>query len=184
MDWITIAIALMLGSADPSTDLRKETPVPAVAYTLLQEVAPAETPPILTLGPVTKAGPLEERKALVESALDKEGVPYVWAGASPSGYDCSGFLFSVFAEKGLELPRMADEQFAAGVPVEEEDILPGDMVFFETYMPGPSHSGIYVGDNKFVHASSGAKSVTVTALDKAYYAERFLGARRHPDWAR
>lgn len=181
MDWIAIAAMLLLGSPDPHADLRKERPVPAIAYTLLHE----EEAPLLTLDerPAGNAAPLEVRKDLVASALEKEGTPYVWGGASESGYDCSGFLFSIFAEKGLELPRMADEQFAAGVPVEKDEILPGDMVFFETYMPGPSHSGIYIGDGKFVHASSAAKGVTVTPLSKEYYTERFLGARRHPDWA-
>jgi len=106
------------------------------------------------------------------------GIPYVWAGRSPSGFDCSGFVSYIFKKFDILLPRGADEQFKVGMSVSRYDLHPGDMVFFTTYEKGPSHVGIYVGDGYFIHASSGAGEVTITPLAKDYYQERYLGARR------
>lgn len=106
------------------------------------------------------------------------GVPYVWAGRSPNGFDCSGFTNYIFGQNNIIIPRMADEQFDVGLPVKKTDLTLGDMVFFSTYEPGPSHVGIYIGNGQFIHASSGADEVTVTPLTKPYYMERYIGARR------
>ena len=115
---------------------------------------------------------------LLSMARQYVGVPYVWAGRSPSGFDCSGFIYYVFDQLGYGLPRMADGQFEVGIPVSRNSLEPGDLVFFETYEPGPSHVGIYIGNDQFIHASSGAGHVTVTPLNKTYYRDRYLGARR------
>ena len=125
-------------------------------------------------------GRASSRKAQILLGMARQyvGVPYVWAGRSPSGFDCSGFIYYVFDQLGYGLPRMADGQFEVGIPVSRNALEPGDLVFFETYEPGPSHVGIYIGNDQFIHASSGAGHVTVTPLNKAYYRERYLGARR------
>lgn len=125
-------------------------------------------------------GRADSRKAqiLLSMARQYVGVPYVWAGRSPGGFDCSGFVFYVFDQMGYGLPRMADGQFEVGVPVSRRELQPGDLVFFSTYEPGPSHVGIYLGNDQFIHASSGAGYVTVTSLSSSYYRERYLGARR------
>ncbi|MBP2664261.1 MAG: spore cortex-lytic enzyme [Firmicutes bacterium] len=106
------------------------------------------------------------------------GVPYAWGGAAPGGFDCSGFVYYVYSQYGISLPRVADEQYNFGRRVSLNDIQPGDLVFYSTYTPGPSHVGIYVGNGQFIHASSGAGEVTVTAMSKPYYQTRFLGAFR------
>lgn len=106
------------------------------------------------------------------------GVPYVWAGRSPSGFDCSGFVSYVFGQQGVSIPRMADEQFGAGARIDMSDLQVGDLVFFSTYEPGPSHVGIYIGNGQFIHASSGAGRVIRTSLSSEYYQSRYLGARR------
>jgi len=106
------------------------------------------------------------------------GVPYAWGGISPGGFDCSGFVYYVYSHYGVSLPRVADEQYEFGQRVSANDMQPGDLVFYSTYTPGPSHVGIYIGNGQFVHASSGADQVTITAMSKAYYNERFLGAFR------
>jgi cell wall-associated NlpC family hydrolase len=106
------------------------------------------------------------------------GVRYRWGGTSPSGFDCSGFLLYVFGRMGVSLPRTTYEMFAGGVPVPREDLQAGDIVFFQTLAPGPSHAGIYMGDGRFIHSSSGTRGVGITPMDNAYYARRYLGARR------
>lgn len=106
------------------------------------------------------------------------GVPYVWGGAGAGGFDCSGFIYYVYDRYGIPLPRVADDQYDAGRRIPLSEIEPGDLVFYSTYTPGPSHVGIYVGNGQFVHASSAAEEVTLTAMSKAYYQARFLGAFR------
>lgn len=102
------------------------------------------------------------------------GVPYVWGGTSPRGLDCSGFTMRVYRMAGVNIKRLADEQYYQGKPV--KDPLPGDLVFFTTYLPGPSHVGIYLGGNLFIHASS-RKGVTISSLGDPYFKKRYLGAR-------
>lgn len=117
--------------------------------------------------------------ALIATAQNYMGVPYVWGGATPSGFDCSGFTQYVMAKNGITIPRTAAEQFAAGTPVDKKNLQVGDLVFFTTYKPGASHVGFYMGNNQFIHASSAAAKVTINSLDETYYAERYIGARHY-----
>lgn len=131
------------------------------------------------LAQASRAAPVSRKgQQLVAFARQFLGVPYVWAGRSPGGFDCSGYVWYVYNHFGIQLPRMADGQFGVGAVVARRDLAPGDLVFFSTYEPGPSHVGIYIGGGRFIHASSGACAVTVTPLNKDYYRERYLGARR------
>lgn len=111
---------------------------------------------------------------LTSSALHFIGTPYVFGGTSSAGFDCSGYVQHVFAMLGIHLPRTADAQYYAARPV--GDVKAGDLVFFQTYLPGPSHVGIYLGAGKFVHSAS--HGVMVSRLSEPYWAERYLGARR------
>lgn len=113
------------------------------------------------------------RFALVRDALRFLGTPFVWGGVSPSGFDCSGFVQHVFAEIGKQLPRTADYQFAAS-PRVQGTLQTGDLVFFQTYAPGASHVGIYLGGGRFVH--SARPYVHISSLSDPYYASRYLGA--------
>jgi cell wall-associated NlpC family hydrolase len=115
-------------------------------------------------------------RSLTRDALRFLGTPYVFGGTSTSGFDCSGYVQHVFAMMGIHLPRTADAQYYAGNRI-RGDMKPGDLVFFQTYEPGPSHVGIYLGDGKFVHAAS--EGVMVSNLSDAYWANRYLGARRY-----
>lgn len=105
-------------------------------------------------------------------------VPYRFGGTTLWGIDCSGFVQKAFAFLNLDLPRTAREQFREGAAVEKADLSPGDLVFFRTYAKYPSHVGIYLGDNRFVHASAGERKVTIDSLDRPYYVKRYIGAKR------
>lgn len=105
------------------------------------------------------------------------GVPYVFGGTTPKGFDCSGFIQYVFKELGYNIPRLADEQYKLGKAVKVTELQPGDLVFFSTYEPGASHCGIYVGDGNFMHASS-SKGIRIDALSNEYWRPRFIGARK------
>jgi cell wall-associated NlpC family hydrolase len=114
-------------------------------------------------------------KNLTRDALRFLGTPYVFGGTTASGFDCSGFVQHVFAMLGVSLPRTADAQYYAGNRI-KGGMKTGDLVFFQTYAPGPSHVGIYLGHGKFVHASS--HGVMVSNLSDTYWSSRYLGAKR------
>lgn len=111
--------------------------------------------------------------SLISSAKRHMGVPYLWGGTTRKGFDCSGLVQSVFSEHGKDLPRTAAQMWKAGTSVDKPE--KGDLVFFET-RTGPSHVGIYAGDNKFVHAGA-STGVTVTDMDNSYWKSRYLGAK-------
>ena len=98
--------------------------------------------------------------SIIASSMNYIGVPYVFGGTSPYGFDCSGYV-----------------QYEFGTPISTTDLVPGDLVFFTTYTYGASHVGIYIGDNNFIHASS-SNGVTISSLGQAYYSSRYIGARR------
>jgi cell wall-associated NlpC family hydrolase len=114
---------------------------------------------------------------LERSALRFLGTPYVFGGTSGYGFDCSGYTQHVFAMLGVRLPRTADAQYYAGSPAVGGPQA-GDLVFFQTYEPGPSHVGIYLGNGHFVHASS-SHGVMVSSLSDSYWSARYLGAKRY-----
>ncbi|MDD3655029.1 MAG: peptidoglycan-binding protein [Desulfotomaculaceae bacterium] len=114
--------------------------------------------------------------AVVSLARKYLGTRYAWAGSSPGGFDCSGFTSYIYKQLGVGLPRTSTAQFQAGVQVSKPSV--GDLVFFTTYQRGASHVGIYIGNNQFIHASSGAGKVIITSLSDAYYSKRYLGARK------
>lgn len=112
------------------------------------------------------------------TALRLRGVPYRNGGADPAGFDCSGFVWYVFTQHGLPVPRTVADQFRAGGTVSAEDLEAGDLVFFSTIAPGASHVGIVVGGDSFVHAPASSGVVRVERLGAPYWASRFIGARR------
>lgn len=111
---------------------------------------------------------------VVSIAMDYLGSPYVWAGASPSGFDCSGFVMYVYKKVGISLPHSSRMQYTYGRPVSRGDLKPGDLVFF--YNP-ISHVGIYIGDGKMIHAAGTGKDVRINEVwIKNYYgACRIIG---------
>jgi len=105
-------------------------------------------------------------------------IPYKFGGNSILGIDCSGYVKKVYGFLGMDLPRTAREQFNEGESIEKEELSIGDLVFFRTYASFPSHVGIYMGNNLFIHASPKGKKVKVDNLDTPYFVKRFIGAKR------
>jgi len=117
------------------------------------------------------SGSLGERA--VAMARRELGVPYVWGGESPAGFDCSGLVQYVYARLGVELPRVAAAQYGAGRHVSQSDLRPGDLVFFDHL----GHVGIYIGGGMFIHAPHTGTVVQIGSLS-GWYAETYVGATR------
>ena len=116
--------------------------------------------------------------ALAATALGLRGIPYRNGGSDPTGFDCSGFTQYVFAQFGIVLPREVREQYRVGKAVKPDDLTAGDIIFFTTTDPGPSHVAIAIGGDEFVHAPSSTGVVRVEHLSSSYWSPRYLGARR------
>lgn len=127
----------------------------------------------------------DSASGMVVSAMNFLGVRYRRGGTNAEeGFDCSGFTRYVFEHSlGLILPRRADEQAAAPglVKIKRDDLQPGDLVFFNTLRRTFSHVGIYIGEDKFIHAPRSGSNVRVEDMSTKYWAKRFTGARRPAD---
>jgi cell wall-associated NlpC family hydrolase len=119
-----------------------------------------------------------DASAIVETALSFRGVPYRNGGSDPTGFDCSGLVQYVFAQHGVALPRETREQFEMGTDVRLAGTEPGDLIFFRTTASGPSHVGVAIGGDEFVHAPSTRGVVRVERFSAPYWASRIVGVRR------
>jgi cell wall-associated NlpC family hydrolase len=118
--------------------------------------------------------PASRYGGVVGIAMQYLGVPYVWGGASPSGFDCSGFIMYVYQQVGVSLPHHAASQYGQGVAVSRDELQPGDLVFFN----GLGHAGIYIGGGQFIHAPHTGDVVKISSLSDSWYAATWVGARR------
>ncbi|MEE0794231.1 MAG: SH3 domain-containing C40 family peptidase [Oscillospiraceae bacterium] len=136
-------------------------------YVSFTEPDPSQAPAAGSIG--------EQIVAFAEQFL---GTPYVWAGSSPSGFDCSGFVSYVFKNFGYTVNRTAASMYTNGVAVDKSELQIGDAVFFASSSESIGHVGIYIGDGEFIHSSSGCGYVTISGLDESYYSRMYVGARR------
>jgi cell wall-associated NlpC family hydrolase len=126
-------------------------------------------------GSVSVSVPPAKYGGVVGIAMQYLGVPYVWGGASPSGFDCSGFAMYVYAQVGVSLPHNAAMQYSSvGVYVPREQLQPGDLVFFD----GLGHMGMYIGGGQFIHAPHTGDVVKISSLYDSWYASTYVGAKR------
>jgi hypothetical protein len=121
------------------------------------------------------------RDELTRTAGRFVGIPYLWGGTSAqTGFDCSGLTMAVYQLNGLDLPRVSQAQYEAGVPVEQSRLEKGDLVFFSTTGTGKiSHVGIYAGNDRFIHAPGRGKLIRVDKLSHAYYRKHYRGGRTY-----
>ena len=120
-------------------------------------------------------------KPLLREAKKHLGKRYVWAADGPSKFDCSGFTKYVCNKNGIDIPRTSVMQAKVGKKVSRNNLRPGDLIFFDTsheHKGEVNHVGIYMGNNKFIHASSARKKVMISSLKKHFYSERFKWGRR------
>lgn len=114
---------------------------------------------------------------IINTSKNYIGVPYLWGGTTPDGFDCSGFVQYVFNAHGITIPRTSREQYNFGTKVSKSELQPGDLVFFNTSGKGVSHVGLYIGDGKFIH-SAASKGIVIAELFSNYWMNLYLGARR------
>jgi cell wall-associated NlpC family hydrolase len=149
-------------SARLSSTEAENLPTPLVEHTLMTEAAEDVQPK-----PVG-------RPRVVAIALTYLGTPYRWAGSSPGGFDCSGFVMYVYGRIGIGLPHNSAMLWGVGRRVARDDLQPGDLVFFN----GLSHAGIYIGHGRFVHSPHSGDVVKITRLSESSYRRTYFGARR------
>ena len=131
------------------------------------EAPSAEAPSVLPTPAPAKYG------GVVGIAMQYLGTPYVYGGASPSGFDCSGFVMYVYAKVGVSLPHNAAAQYGHGTPVDRSQLQPGDLVFFN----GLGHNGIYIGGGSFIHSPHTGDVVKISSMS-GWYSSTWVGARR------
>jgi peptidoglycan DL-endopeptidase CwlO len=127
----------------------------------------------VTTPPDSYAPPPSKYGGVVGIAMQYLGTPYVYGGASPAGFDCSGFVMYVFAQIGVSLPHNAAAQYGYGMPVSRDQLQPGDLVFFN----GLGHDGIYIGGGQFIHSPHTGDVVKISSIS-GWYSSTWVGARR------
>lgn len=187
------------GQPEPEIKIQQKAGAPEIDAKTAQAIAaivansPASAIPVISAAPAAPDDIKSRIDALASSkdiksmsfkdklmlfAKSMLNIPYRFGGTSFYGIDCSGFVQKVFNFIGVKLPRTARQQFNEGTPVKLSDLAVGDLLFFRTYGSFPSHVGIYIGENLFIHASPGGHRVKIASLATPYFLRRLIGAKR------
>jgi cell wall-associated NlpC family hydrolase len=180
-------IALALSSAACATSGAVPRPFPG-AITGATSATGAVGATAAVAAPVAPNAPIApglnsrrfDGRAIAQFAMGFRGVPYRLGGADPAGFDCSGLVQYVFAQYGMDVPRVVEQQYEVGDSIRPSDIKPGDLIFFNTEKSGngASHVAIAIGQDSFVHAPNSTGVVRIETLSSTYWGSRYLGARR------
>ncbi|HEY5672182.1 MAG TPA: C40 family peptidase [Malonomonas sp.] len=141
-------------------------------------LAAIKPPVVQTVPPVTGSAATLSGLTVVEHAREMLGIPYLYGGDSPQGFDCSGLVSYAYQQAGIEVPRTSSDQYRYAQKVPLHSLLPGDLLFFRLQPPKVSHVAIYDRDGRFIHAPSSGKEVSYASLDNPYWREHLLGAGR------
>ena len=167
--------------ADPNEGMTTRLTPGSVVFIPKAQEAREEAPIVLNDRPLKPWKDEEERGILVKVAKSFAGAPYRYGGENVRGLDCSAFVRKIYEIFEVELPRCAREQYYAGPRVDRNDLKTGDLVFFKTMRCAsyPTHVGIYIGDDEFIHASSLLRrGVKIDRLSDAYFTKTYMGAVR------
>ncbi len=163
-------------------DYLASAPAPVAAKKPTTPAAVAPTASVARSGSARGATASPARSmagGVVGTAMNYVGSRYVFGGTSPSGFDCSGFVYYIFNKAGIGMGRSMSSELASGTHISSSDLQPGDLVYFaNTYQRGISHIGIYIGNGKMVHAGDESSGVTVSDLWSSYWAAHYAGAVR------
>jgi cell wall-associated NlpC family hydrolase len=192
---ILVAALALSSAACATTRAATNMPVPRPfpgAPTVVAPPAGGSAPADLTVDPGVVGTPVEtispelfgdrlfDGRSVAQFAMGFRGVPYRLGGSDPTGFDCSGLVQYVFAQYGIAVPRIVEEQYEVGDKIDPSDIKPGDLIFFntKTWGGGASHVAISIGGDSFVHAPNSTGVVRVETLGSSYWGSRYIGARR------
>ena len=191
-----MSLPLMLGACSvspyhPTQRIERAVPAPAAEVAEVAEAAPPLAPPVPdglayspSVAPGVPATAAPSDPFILESvaltARRMVGVPYLYGGNDPRGFDCSGLVLYAYGEAGVLVARTSREQLRASQPLDVDQALPGDLVFFRTSKRA-WHVGIYLGDQRFVHAPTTGRAVVIQKVDDEYYLRHRIQIRRLDD---
>lgn len=174
-----VALALLALSALPCLTAADQPAAtsdpPTTDLTITLESAPPQYVPPPT-EPDAANGTIS---SLCDLATGFLGTPYRWGGTTPEAFDCSGFVRFCYAKLGVSLPRTARQQYKAGIKVINGALKAGDLVFFDMMKGYVSHVGMYIGDRKFIHASTPRAGVRIDSIESPKYKRHIVGVRRY-----
>jgi peptidoglycan endopeptidase LytE len=165
----------------PVVEVPSVRTAPGGPAVVTQPAAPAAAPKPAPKPAAPAPAPVVGRGGanIVLNAMKYVGYRYVFGGTSPAGFDCSGFVYYIHNSSGAPVGRGMWQQYNGGAHIPLSALQPGDTVFFaNTYMPGLSHDGIYIGNGQFVHASDERTGVTISSMNSSYWAGHYVGATR------
>ena len=177
---LIMLLALGVSSAACATSGAVPRPFPGATVANAPSAPAAPNAPVAPNAPNAPNVPSSLGEAIVQFAMAFRGVPYRLGGADPAGFDCSGLVQYVFAQHGVFVPRVVEQQYEAGNKIKPSDIKPGDLIFFNTKKRGDgvSHVAIAIDETTFVHAPNSTGVVRVETLGSSYWGSRYVGARR------
>jgi peptidoglycan endopeptidase LytF len=173
---------LTLPIPQSASSLKKAAPKPSTQVAPVEQAAAPKMPQSQDQSLISQDEPGSMRSRLVEAGFQMIGVRYRRSGGSEkTGFDCSGLVKNLFSKFDIDLPRSSREQYKQGEKIDRDKLEVGDLVFFSSGGTRPTHVGIYVGNDRFLHAARKARQVMVSDLGKIWYTMRYLGARRIAD---